>query len=184
MGKILLAILSAVFLNQTSFAQTNSLSTNLTSSASLSSVCVLTGGAISFGTITPGSGQSTGLGTITSQCTHGTTYNISFSSGNSGNQLQRSMLGSSSNDILQYNIYTDSTYSTIIGDGTSGTSHPLTGSYNGRPVTNGNVAGHNVYISPSGSNAIATWKIYGMLNNNQYVTPDNYSDSLTITLTY
>lgn len=182
MKKNILATLLSIALSQLAFAQLSTTTANLQSTASVSSTCVITGGSINFGTINTGSSTVTSTGSITTRCTNNTSYNISFSSGSSGNQLARSMTGGASNDTLKYNIYTDSTYQTIIGDGQAGTSHPLTGTTRAHPVTNGKTSAYDVYVSDAGYAVV--WSIFGMVASNQYVTPDNYSDNLTITLTY
>lgn len=182
MKKILLSTLICVALFSQSFiAKASSTTASVNSTASLASTCTIGGGSISFGTISPSASQTTGIGTINVLCTSTTTYDLSFSAGNSGNQLQRTMKGASSTDSLQYNIYTDTSYATIIGDGSSGTSHPLNGIYSGRAFTGGLQGGRNIYGSVGRT---VTFNIYGAVAGNQYITPDNYSDSLTITLTY
>lgn len=155
---------------------------NFVSTASLSSSCTLTGGTLSFGAFQPQtSGTTSARGSVVVLCTINTPYDILVSAGNSNNELQRNMAGNVSNDSLQYNIYTDATYATVIGDKTNGTSHPMNGISDGRPVTNGLIAGRNAYL---GSGRTVTWYFYGQLSNNQYVTPDNYTDNLTVTLSY
>jgi spore coat protein U-like protein len=155
---------------------------NFQSTAILDGSCTLTGGSLSFGAFQPqASGTTTARGSLAVLCTNTSVYDVIVSAGNSNNQQQRSMTGQVSNDGLQYNIYTDTTYTTIVGDETGGTSHPMTGVVNGRPITNGLNGGRNAYI---GTGRAVTWYLYGSLNNNQYVTPDNYTDNLTITLNY
>ena len=178
-------ILTALWLSLATLsnvAQAGTATSNFQPTATLNATCQVTGGSISFGNIPLGSGVTNSTGNILMLCSSGVAYNIIFSAGNSGNQLQRSMNGSSGNtDTLGYNIYTDSTYTTIIGDGNSGTSHPLSGVMSGRAITNGLIAGRNAYVS---TGRTIQWNMYGQLQNNQYVTPDNYSDNLTVTISY
>ena len=63
---------------------------------------------------------------------------------------------------LDYNIFNQNTYTTLWGDGTGGT---LTRSYGG------------------GGNAAAGVG-YGRITTGQYVTPGNYTDTITVTITY
>ena len=63
---------------------------------------------------------------------------------------------------LNYNIFNQNTYTTIWGDGTGGT---LTRSYGG-----------------GGNSAAGTG--YGRITTGQYVTPGNYTDTITATITY
>jgi spore coat protein U-like protein len=155
---------------------------NFQSTSTLNGSCTLTGGSLGFGAFQPqASGTTTARGTFSVLCTSTSAYDVIVSAGNSNNQQQRSMTGQESNDSLQYNIYTDTTYTTIVGDETGGTSHPMTGVVNGRSITNGISSGRSAYISIGRT---VTWYLYGSLNNSQYVTPDNYMDNLTITLNY
>lgn len=176
-------VLGALLLSVATFAQAGSATGNFQSGATLNASCQLTGGSINFGSIPTGSGVTNSSGSITVLCNGGLAYNILFSAGNSSNQLARGMSGvtSGNTDSLLYNIYTDTTYTTIIGDGNSGTTHPLSGSTSGRPITNGLSGGRNQYVS---SGRLIQWTIYGELQNNQFITPDNYSDNLTVTVTY
>lgn len=68
--------------------------------------------------------QSTGTVTITCLRPFGigrrrVSYEIHLSTGGSGSYTPRTMF--SANNTLNYNLYTDSTYSVIFGDGTAGT---------------------------------------------------------------
>lgn len=174
--------LSVLTMFAPSVTQAGSATGNFSSTANLSPSCTITGGTLSFGAFQPqASGTTAARGSIVVLCTTNSPYDILVSAGNSNNELQRSMTGNISSDNLQYNIYTDTTYTTVIGDETNGTSHPMNGIFNGRPVTNGLSAGRNAYL---GGGRPLTWYLYGVLNNNQYVTPDNYTDNLTVTLNY
>lgn len=95
------------------------------------------------------------------RCSSGLPYNISINAGNSGDIEDRTMTSPTTTDALHYNIYTDSTYSTIFGDGNKGSFIPRTG---------------------TGSNSSISY--YGRLDSNQFVAPGNYSDTLIFTLTY
>lgn len=72
------------------------------------------------------------------------------------------MISATSNDHLTYNIYTNGTYSSIYGDGTSSTTTYFA-------TADGTVQNSGVYFK---------------VDANQYVTPDNYSDTITVTVNY
>lgn len=180
--RVTILSLSVLTMFAPSVTRAGSATGNFSSTANVSPSCTLTGGSISFGQIALGAGNTSVRGNITLLCTNTTTYDLVFSSGNSGNQLQRSMAGNVSGDSLKYNIYTDTTYATIIGDETNGTSHPMTGTSTGHPITNGLIAGKNAYVGIAQHSV--SWYIYGQVSNNQYVTPDNYTDNLTVTINY
>ncbi len=85
----------------------------------------------------------------------------------SGTYAERTMLGPAGN-ALDYNLYTNSTYSTIFGNGTSGTQEE-TGS------------SENLFFNSY------TWDfpIYAQLPGGQNVVPGTYtSQSITVTVTY
>lgn len=140
-------------------------STNFQSTATLSSSCVVSATTLAFGVITP---ASTGVNKSTSNinvlCTKDTSYTLALSTGN-GTYAQRHMVGTNGNtNKLNYNIYVDSSYpfSDIWGDGTNNTA--------------------NVWEISSGTTF--NHVVYGVLPLNQYLQPDNYSDNLTVSLTY
>jgi spore coat protein U-like protein len=66
------------------------------------------------------------------------------------------------NSLLKYNLYSDSTHMTIWGDGTGGSS-TVTG-------TNGHTTNN--------------FTVYGQIPTPQGIAPNNYSDSITVTVTY
>ncbi|WP_081715969.1 spore coat U domain-containing protein [Paraburkholderia mimosarum] len=148
--------------------------------AALLPTCQLTGGSLNFGAIAVGAAPTNSVGSIQVKC-NGAAYDLKFSEGSSGNQLQRRMVGTTLSDSLQYNIYTDATYSVVVGDGTNGTSHPLSGKAGIQNIVNGKAGLTDAY---TGGLMVKRWDLYGQVPGNQFVSPDNYTDNLVVTVVY
>jgi spore coat protein U-like protein len=140
-------------------------SSSMEGSATINATCTVSSTDINFGTINPNqTGHATGNAVISATCTNETAYTINVGTGNNNSYAPRAMSGSLSgnNDKLEYNIYSDGGHSTIVGDGTSNT----------------------YQIQGSSVGGTQTYTIYGQLSLNQFVTPDNYTDNITLTLNY
>ncbi|MDR3521335.1 MAG: spore coat protein U domain-containing protein [Acidocella sp.] len=106
--------------------------------------------------------------TITVRCTNtGRTLpplSLAISAGDSGSFTPtRYMKGSAAGTVLNYQLYDNSTDSTVWGDGTGGT---------------GTLSGGN------GASYTQAFTGYGQIPVSQYTTPGSYTDTLTVTLTY
>ncbi|MGA7964954.1 MAG: spore coat U domain-containing protein [Gammaproteobacteria bacterium] len=124
--------------------------------------CSVNAGNLAFGNYNPLSGNTATTSAIfTVRCNRYTNVAITFSSGQSGTYTTRYMKAGST-DQLDYNIYTDTTYTGVIGDGTNGTYY-----YYG---TAGPGGGYAYY--------------YGLVPASQNVSPGSYSDIITVTVTY
>ena len=93
-------------------------------------------------------------------------YVISLSTGSSSSFVQRTMKNGS--NALGYNIYTSNAYSVVWGDGTGST-----GTQSGTAVINN---GHPV--------ATNSFTAYGRVPALQDVAVGNYTDSITLTITW
>lgn len=158
---LLIILLSA--LSQISYAQTtNNIYANFQTTASLVSSCTISTNNVTFGTINTNSTTDSNLPSLfTTNCTKGTTYSLALNGGQSGNIENRVMSGSLSTDKLAYQVYIDSSETNVWGDGTEGKTQTFTGS--SLPIN---------------------YTFYVKLLKNQYVTPDTYTDNLTVTLSY
>lgn len=178
--KIISLIFVMTCMNNISAAQTTS--GNFEAGATLNSSCAVSVTNMDFSTINPLI-NNTVTGTLTLLCNGGFT-NIQLSSGNSNDFNMREMNGQTNGDKLKYNIYTDTEYTKIIGDGTSGTSRPLSGLYAGRTFINGVARGRDIYTDTGiASRGIALY-FFGKVDAGQYVKPDTYTDNITVTITY
>jgi spore coat protein U-like protein len=101
--------------------------------------------------------KTTSTGKVKVKCNVIATYTIALSAG-SGTFSSRVMDGGSYH--LDYNLYTNSSHTTIWGDGTSGTS------------------------TVSATSLGATYTVYGMIPALQNVRVGSYSDTITVTVTY
>jgi spore coat protein U-like protein len=141
--------------------------------------CTLNATGINFGNYDPTSGATvTANGSLTFQCTNtglGDTVILTVSTGSSGTYTNRTMKLGSQN--LNYNIYADSGYTSVLGDGT-GVSYELYGCY-------GNGSGSPCPTSggaPDGT--IFSGSMYGQMLGGQDVSAGSYIDTLTVTLTF
>jgi len=116
----------------------------------------------SFNTLTAGSTVDSTT-TITITCDSQSSYTIALSTGGSGTYSPRRMASGSNN--LEYNLYTDATYSQIWGDGTSGSATVASGSA---------LLGSRDH------------PVYGRipLSTQWNASVGSYSDSITLTITY
>ena len=141
--------------------------------------CSVSASSINFGSYDPTSSAAvTANGSISFTCTNtgnGDTVTVMLSTGSSGSYANRTLvLGGQS---LDYNIYADSGYTAILGNGTGG-SYYLYACY-GR--------GSGSPCSTSGgypSGTTFTGAMYGQLPGGQDVSAGTYSDTLTVTLTF
>ena len=101
------------------------------------------------------------------KCTNGSTYSVALNGGGtSGGNITQRLMASGSN-TLQYNLYTNSTHTTLWGDGTAGVTQPGTG---------------------AGLATATSFTVYGLLPDsatNQAAVPSaTYADTITVTVTY
>lgn len=123
---------------------------------------------MTFGTYDPLSGTAkTANATVTVDCSSLLpllgSVDISLSPGLSGIATARTL--KKGTDALSYNVYRDAALSSIVGNGSSGTS-----------VVTKTLSALLFYSS--------TTALYGKIPARQWVAPGNYSDSLVVTLTF
>lgn len=141
--------------------------------------CTLNATNINFGSYDPTSSAAvTANGNISFRCTGtdpGDTVTVMLSTGTSGTYTNRTLvLGT---QTLNYNIYADSGYTAILGNGTGG-SYYLYACYgigSGSPCRAS--GGY-----PSGTTFVGA--MYGQLPGGQDVGAGTYTDTLTVTLTF
>lgn len=124
--------------------------------------CSITAGTLAFGNYNPMNGSTATTSAIfTVTCTRDTFVRIYFSTGQSGTYFPRYMKAGGTSQ-LDYNIYGYANHTAVIGDGTNGTYY-----YDGT-------------AGPGGSYA----RYYGLVPASQNVPPGNYSDTITVTVTF
>lgn len=125
--------------------------------------CNVSASGVNFGTYDPFAGLPVdSTGTVTVSCLLSLGYSVAVSEGNSGSFLSRTLI--SGGNILNYNLYTDVTHSTILGDGSGGTS-TITGSI-------------GLLLLP------VDHFIFGRMPGGQNPAAGSYSDTLNVTVTY
>lgn len=161
--KLALALSLAVLTSSSAMAAATSGSIQVT--ATVSASCQLTTNNLTFGAFVPSAVATTmpSTTTISTTCTKTTPYTIGLSAG-TGTFAARTMAGAKTGntDKLSYSLHTDAAGASIFGDGTTGTS---------------TVAG-------AGTGAAVTTTIYGKIPVNQFLTPDSYADTITVTVNY
>jgi spore coat protein U-like protein len=124
--------------------------------------CSVTAGTLAFGNYNPMNGSTATTSAIfTVTCNQNTNVTVTFSTGQSGTYFPRYMKAGGTNQ-LDYNIYGDANHTEVIGDGYNGTYYYV------------GTAG------PGGSYA----RYYGLVPSSQNVLPGNYSDTITVTVSY
>jgi spore coat protein U-like protein len=136
--------------------------------------CAVTAIGPAFGTYDPSNPSPTVVnGSLTATCTWtgggSTTVSLvsSFSPGNSGGYPNRFML--SGTNQLAYNIYFDAAFTSVRGNGSSGTA-------TGGPAT--------LTVSSARPSASTGGTLYGRIPAGQNAVPGSYLDTIVVTITY
>lgn len=160
-----LAALALAAFGQAGFAATASGSFAVT--ASVSPTCNVATSDVAFGAYDPASATARDAeGAVRVTCTNTTTYTIALNAGGAGASAFDSRRMLSGTHELPYQLYLDSSRTTVWGDGSGGSSlNPTTGSFTG----NGNEQSYTVY---------------GRVPANRYVAPGAYTDTVNVTVTY
>lgn len=122
--------------------------------ATVAKNCVISANPLALGTF-DGTNDLTVSSSVVVRCTNGTTYNVDLSKGASPDYAARTM--SNGTDQLVYNLYTDTTYASVWGDGSTGTVR-VTGTGTGfATATNLTVAGRLQALSNTGPVGAGTY---------------------------
>lgn len=154
-----LALLAGASLN----AHAGSTNASFNSSASVNASCQsLSATNLEFGTYDPTSGSDkTATSTISVACTTGTAPTISFSAGTTSGASTTQRLLTNGTHTLNYNIYTSNAYSQVL-DST-----------------------HTLSVTGTGLGSSVSATAYGSITKNQMnVSTGNYTDTITVTVTY
>jgi spore coat protein U-like protein len=167
MRKLVLVAVAGSSLAAALSAGAATVTTTFAVTATVQKTCAVSANPLAFGTYTPGAGALNANTTLSVRCTKTTPFTVSLNGGSTagGTVAQRLMAGGT--DTLQYNLYTTAAFATVFGDGT-GTSATVPG-------------------TGTGVNTANTVTVYGQLPDNavnQAVTPTNYTDTVTVTVTY
>jgi spore coat protein U-like protein len=133
----------------------------------LRATCSAAATTLAFSVYTPGGGTITNNSTISVKCTKSTPYTISLNRGTTAGGTVAQRLMAFGANTLQYNLYTTAAVNQIFGDG-SGTSKTEPG------IGAGVATANNVTV-------------FGQLPDNaanQAAVPGNYTDTITVTVSY
>ena len=141
--------------------------TSFAVTATVQSTCSATATTLAFSPYTPGGGVITSNGTISVKCTKNTPFTVALNGGTTtGGTIAQRLLALGAN-TLQYNLFTTAALTQVFGDG-SGTSK--TGAGTGAGVA-----------------TATTVTVFGQLPDsvaNQAAVAGNYTDTITVTVTY
>ena len=135
-------------------------------SATVIAACALGTSTLAFGAFTPGGSALNANGSLIITCTNGDNYTIALNAGSgSGATIPIRVLTqpTAPTGKLQYTIYTTTARTTVWGNGTTGSTVAGTGSGVAQTIT---VPG-TIFAGQGGT-----------------ATPGNYTDSVTITVTF
>ena len=166
MRKILTATLAAAAL-AAGVAPAATTTTTFAVTATVQSTCSATATALAFPAYTPGGGAQIGNTTISVKCTKNTPFTVLLNAGSTTGDAFAQRLMASGANTLQYNLYTAASLLTIFGDGTGG-SQTVTGTGLGVATAN-------------------SVQVFGQVpdsSTNQAAVAGNYSDTITVTVSY
>jgi len=156
----LMAISCAASLAAFEGAQATQTTATMSNSATLAAYCTVSTGSLAFGTYN-GSGAVSTTANVSVTCTKTTSYTVALDAGTTsgGSLTVRKLVGGSSGDTLNYTISQDSGHTTNWSTAASAE-------------------------SGTGNGSAQTLVAYGNIAAGQFVTPDSYTDTVTVTLTY
>jgi spore coat protein U-like protein len=135
---------------------------SFSANASVINDCIVGATNVAFGSSAgPLSSAISANGTISVQCTNGDAYEVSLSSGNSGSLANREMKSVAGN-LVNYQLYLDAAHTMPWGDGTSGSSASV----------------------GTGSGAVQSLTVYGVVPAQTSAAPGSYSDTITATINF
>lgn len=136
----------------------------LSVNATITSNCAVSTTTVAFGSIDVTLNTTfDGTGAISVTCTNGTAWTAKADAGTGGAGTSLTHRKMSGPDKLSYDLFTDSGRTTIWGDG----------------VTSGTAA-----ITGTGTGSAQNNTIYGRIRNGSTAKAGDYSDTITVTLTY
>jgi spore coat protein U-like protein len=155
--------LAALISIASSGADASTQSTTFSVTATVLASCSVSAGTLAFGSYTPTSGSpSDASSTLNVVCTNGTTYTVALDGGATANNVAARQMNDTNSHMLAYGIYKDSARATIWGDGT----------------------GSTVTQSGTGTGALQPFTAYGRVAASQFASAGNYTDTVTVTVSY
>ncbi|SEB37607.1 Csu type fimbrial protein [Terriglobus roseus] len=134
-------------------------------SANVIKACVVSATSVAFGTYNPvGAAAANATGTLTVSCTATTSYTtgLSAGTGTGASVTARKMTGGTASNLLAYGLYQDSAHT----------------------VNWGNTPGTDTPAAVVGTGLPQTATVYGQIAAGTVGAIDNYTDTITVTVTY
>jgi len=144
-------------------AHAASVSTTFTVTATVLASCDVTASNLDFGNYTSGAGSDTTANTtVDVTCTNGTHYTIALDGGSVAHDPAARAMSAGGSSLLNYGLFTDASCTTVWGDGTGATTT----------------------MSGTGDGTAQPTTIYGRIPAGQYVPATQYTDQITVQVTY
>lgn len=145
-------------------AHADTAGSNLSVTANVTNNCTVSTGAVAFGPVNVISGANVdGTGSLSVTCTKGAGWTAAAGVGGGTGATLASRKMAAGTDLLNYTLYTDSSRSSVWGNGTGSTAQ----------------------FSGTGTGAAQSSTIYGRVPSGQTSVPaGNYSDTVSVTVTY
>lgn len=145
-------------------ATASTANSTLSVDATVTANCTVSTSSLEFGDVDPLSGSNVdGTGGITVTCTNGTTWTAAAGIGSGSGASFTSRRMADGSNLLNYNLYTDESRSSVWGDGTSSTAT----------------------IGGTGDGSAQSATVYGRIGSGQTsVPPGSYADTVSVTVTY
>lgn len=145
-------------------AQADTANSNLSVSATVTNNCTVSTGAVAFGSVnTIGGANIDGTGSLSVTCTKGAGWTAAAGVGGGTGATFATRKMAAGTDLLNYTLYTDSSRSSVWGNGTGSTAQ----------------------FSGSGTGSAQSSTIYGRVPSGQTSVPaGSYTDTVAVTVTY
>jgi len=125
--------------------------------------CAVSATDLVFGNYSANSGAALpATSTLSVTCTTGTTYTVALDGGTTAANVSARTMTDGASHHLPYGLYTTNAYTSIWGDGTAST----------------------VTQAGTGNGSAQSFTVYGRIPASQFVTAGNYTDRITVTVTY
>jgi len=144
-------------------AHAATVSTTFTVTATVLASCDVTAANLDFGNYMSGAGSDTTANTtVDVTCTNGTNYTIALDGGSVAHDPAARAMSAGGSSLLNYGLYTDASCTTVWGDGT----------------------GVTTTMSGTGDGTAQPATIYGRIPAGQYVPATQYTDQITVQVSY
>jgi len=168
---VLMAAIAAAGLLVVGGANAATDTTTFQVTATVAQACLIdSAGGVAFGTYTPGLGDKTASGSVGVRCSSGLGFTLALNAGaNSSGSFAPRLMKDGGSNTLQYNLYKNTSTTTVWGDGTASTE---------------TVPGTGIGMA---SGNVINFAVEGRLPDNatnQAAPAGSYADTITVTLTY